>query len=147
MVFEGAGNNFISNWILDPNKRQYDKIVFQPIGTKTQIEVNPNLYNSWNGFNIERLIKNQDVKYNEEYIKMFLKQIDYLIGDEPKADKAKQYILYWLAQIIQYPEDMPLVALLFYSDFKGIGKNLFQEILKLIIGEQYFTTTANPARS
>jgi hypothetical protein len=46
------------------------------------------------------------------------------------------YFLNWLAQLYQFPETKIPVAILMYSQFGGVGKNLVQRLLSMVFGKQ-----------
>ena len=109
---------FIDVWLTDPNQKSYNKIVFDP--TLTSI----NNYNYFNGF-----------KYTEgeqaPIENPFLNLLKRLCNDKKTYD----YFVDWIAHIIQKPYKKTNIAIILYSNVKGVGKNCIVDgICKLIKG-------------
>ena len=109
---------FIDIWLTDPKQKSFNKIVFDP--TLTSI----NDYNYFNGF-----------KYTEgeqaAIENPFLDLLKRVCNDK----KTYEYFIDWIAHIIQKPYKKTNIAMILYSNVKGIGKNCIVDgICKLIKG-------------
>ena len=113
---------FIDLWLEDANKKKYDTIVFDPSITDDKIN-----YNCWNGFNHSI---NDDINVNEDN-SLFLKLLKRITNDSVNYEYMKQ----WIAHIIQKPYLKTGIAIVLYSQTKGVGKNcLIDGIIKLLEG-------------
>jgi hypothetical protein len=115
---EKRNKYFIDVWLTDPNQKSYNKIVFDP--TLTSI----NNYNYFNGF-----------KYTEgeqaPIENPFLNLLKRVCNDK----KTYEYFVDWIAHIIQKPYKKTNIAIILYSNVKGVGKNCIVDgICKLIKG-------------
>ncbi len=111
----------IKSWESSPNRRAYDDIIFHPTIT------NPKTYNLWRGFNI----KGEHVK-GWPLCQKFLAHLLDNICDGNK--KNYHYLLSWIANIFQHPEEKPGVALVMRSEGRGTGKSKVAEVLAKLIG-------------
>lgn len=112
--------NFVDIWKDDPNKLKYKKIIFDPSKTLNDKES----YNLWKGFDIG----NSTEQTNENDSK-YLQLLKRVVNDDNIYDYVKQ----WIAHIIQKPYKKTNVAIVLYSDTKGIGKNCIVDgICKLL---------------
>jgi hypothetical protein len=115
-------NPFINLWLEDEKQRTFNKIVFDP----STLESGKN-YNFWKGFKYT----NYEVKNFKEEDNKFLSLLKKIVNDNINYEYIKQ----WIAHIIQQPHIKTKVALVFYSDTKGVGKNcLVDGIKKLLEG-------------
>ncbi len=124
------GENFIKKWKLDPFVRRYKKIDFLPPPKNS----NKDIYNLYNDIPIlsHELVDND--------IDIFINHCYYLSG---KNEKAKEYLLNYLAHLVQKPGILPGVALIFKS-VQGIGKSLFfYKLFTNIFGINKILSTAN----
>ena len=128
---ERVEHKFFGRWLEDPKRRQYDSIEFIP-----KKEVRDTVYNTFNGFNINEETK---CEYDENAVKIFTDHIDFLVGYEAEA---KDYLIKYLAHLIQRPYELPAVALLFKSK-QGFGKDKLLDIMASILGRDYLHRTAN----
>ena len=141
--------NFLSNGFADPNMRTYDEVVFRP----THKQLPPTQFNSFMGFDIEQLNQryiNENIEFSEKDIidcEFIEEHIRYLTdnGHETK-DECYEYMLNWLAQIFQDPENKPQTAIVLRSVAKGVGKNDFTYLLSRMIGNEYYNQSDNPER-
>ena len=109
---------FIDVWLTDPNQKSFNKIVFDP--TLTSV----NNYNYFSGF-----------KYTEgekaQIENPFLNLLKRVCNDKKTYD----YFVDWIAHIIQKPYKKTNIAIILYSNVKGVGKNCIVDgICKLIKG-------------
>jgi len=126
---ETPKKNFFELQKKRPNRRQYDKIVYNPPPLKTPAHH----YNEWRGFSIEKidLDLTADTTLIYEHIKLIA---DY-------NDDIYNYLIKWLSHIIQKPAVKTGVIIAFYSDEQGTGKNFLAEhIIRGLIGDKLHTT-------
>ena len=118
-------------WINNIDRRDITDIIFDPSGKECESK-----YNIWKGYKYQNT-----GEYNEENIKPFVNHIRDIIcnGDEILCD----YVLNWFAQIIQTPNKKTKVGLVLRSEAEGVGKNLILNLIKDIIGSEYYYSTSN----
>lgn len=125
---EKKGHCFVNMWIKSKEMRKIAKFVFNPnpeyINNKEEV-------NLFNGFPLD---KNNDGTYDESLIKVYLDHIKRICNNEKDV---YDYVLNWFAHIIQKPHVRTTVALVFYSDTEGVGKNLIFDVLNKILGKYY----------
>lgn len=123
--------SFIKTWINDENIRKYESIVFTPSPIKHDLKD----YNTWQGFDNEKkdLPNNFNMETNE-YIIRFKEYISNLVNNR---ENYINYIIAWVANIIQYPAYRSQVCIILYSLEEGVGKTKFIELIENIIGEKY----------
>ncbi len=124
---------FIEDWVRDRTIKTFQKIDFLP----PPLYCPPDVLNLWKGFRIDHYECE-----SSEIIEPFLHHVSVLVGHN---EKAKEYFLKWLAQIIQEPGKLIGIALIFVSE-EGAGKNIFWDSFANIIGEDYYFETADPEK-
>ena len=74
-------------------------------------------------------------------IKLFVNHIRDIIcnGD----DELCEYVLNWFAQIIQTPHKKTKVGLVWRSEAEGVGKNIILNLIRDIMGSEYYYSTSN----
>lgn len=130
-------SSFLLKWFQDKDTRYYEKMDFLP----PPLSVNNNVYNMFRGFDVEKII----TKYDNENINIFINHLHYLVGGYTydKDKKNLNYMIDYLADIIQNPGSLPKVSILIKSK-QGIGKNLFfDKFGRNIIGKDYYLQTDN----
>lgn len=124
--------SFIKKWLNDENKRMYEMEEFDP-----SMKVGGNVFNTFTGFAPESLPsapEDTSIDLIIEHLKNLFKN-DY------------EYILKWMANIIQNPTRKAGVALILQSDKQGVGKSvLFEWFGQKVLGSKYYTTTSDPVR-
>ena len=123
--------SFIKTWINDENIRKYDSMVFTPPPLKHDLSD----YNTWQGFDNEKkpLPPNFNIETNE-YIIRFREYISNLVNGR---ENYSNYIIAWIANIIQYPAFRSQVCIILYSLVEGVGKTKLIELIENIIGDKY----------
>ena len=118
------------NWAEDVTRRSYKQLEFYP-----KVKKNTDFYNLFKGFKIT----NQKLKcdYHEEGVQRFIELVKLLCNDESESF---EYLMNWVAHLIQKPEQLPLVGVLIKS-VEGVGKDTFREYLEKIIGSDYVYVT------
>jgi hypothetical protein len=123
--------SFVQAWLACINKQCYTTMDFSP-----NEPLHNNAFNLFDHFAYED--GNKD--FSAEKIQTILDHIKYLVNEEGKKDTPTyEYVLNWLAHIIQRPERKTESALVFSSRKEGIGKNAFTDLLEKIF-EGYITS-------
>lgn len=117
-------------WIRDIARRGYSSIVFKPNGS-----VPPDALNMWAGWGNK---PDPDASCD-----LILAHIHNVMcgGNEEYA----HYVLGWLAQMVQYPEEKPGTALVFKGG-KGVGKDTLAVLMKKVVGRQHTAHIAKGER-
>jgi len=109
---------FIDVWTTDPNQKTFNKIVFDPSMKSI------NNYNYFTGF-----------KYSEGEAAPIDNKFLNLLRRVCNDNKIYDYFVDWIAHIIQRPFKKTNIAVILYSDVKGVGKNCIVDgISKLLKG-------------
>lgn len=119
---------FLGTWLTDPEKRCYEKIIFDP-----RPHTDPRMYNIFNGFASPR-----EGKYNPEYVEIIHKYIvERLCGGD---EKFHLFMIRWLAHIVQKPWDKTRVCVVIKS-IQGVGKGIFNNFFgNKILGSKYYVS-------
>ena len=126
--------SFIKKWLTDDTQRVYDEVDFLPPPKIVPEEV----YNLWKGFETEKFTVEP-----AEDISAVLYHISHVICNND--EKANDYVLKFIAQIVQQPGKLPGIALVLRGS-QGSGKDTLKEIVKAVIGEDLVSETSNPER-
>lgn len=123
---------FVKEWLKDETIRTYDKIDFMPNST------NKNIYNLYTGMRAETLSDNDNNTDKDIDVAVIFEHLSIMVNHDPASIK---YFTAWMAQIVQKPEHLEGIALVFKSE-QGAGKNIFINWFgEKILGEKYFFTT------
>ena len=126
------GHEFINGWLENPSMRTYEYVGYMP----TPLECPDNMFNLWKGLECDSWIKHSTI--DMDMIEVFLKHLWLLVG---KNNKCLEYVLNYLAHIVQFPGVLPRTALVFKS-VQGTGKNVFFEgFCNYILGKRYLLST------
>ena len=127
---------FTQDWFKDPNKRIYTMFDSFP---KPEL-CPPNVYNTWKPFQILSVPEtiNDDVIKGRDF---FLNHIMILCGNDKKV---YDFIILWLSQMFQYPENKTIMPI--FISKEGTGKGIFLEFLKTIIGASRVLETTDPLK-
>lgn len=131
VTFEYTKKQFVDVWLKDPDRATYEGIIFRPSGL---LEAEKPYYkNLFTGFKADNILLREDADYSKiEIILNHLKDV-YCAG----VQEHYEYLLKWLAKIISDPENRPQVALVFYNEEHGTGRNTFTNFfMNDIIGHQ-----------
>lgn len=119
----GKEVNKAAYWLSHPDRRQYKGIVFAPPKDITATDKSSNgYYNLWKGWH---------VKPCEGDCKYFLRHIRSNISNGDK--QIYEYILNWLADLVQHPGKKPGVAIVMRGQ-QGTGKGAFVNQILAIVG-------------
>jgi hypothetical protein len=133
------GTYFIKQWLDDPTKIKYESIDFLP-----PPKVCPdNIYNLWTGFEIEKIDDPPDQQIDHKLptigSELLKKLVSIVSGNNLEMET---YIMNILANLIQRPADPAPVSLVI-TGLEGTGKNVFSDLLKVLIGKKYSFETAD----
>lgn len=118
-------------WLEHPRRRTFDLgVVFDPSGRAPA-----GALNLWRGFAVH-----PDPEADCGLILDYIRDV-VAAGDPGHAD----YILTWLADLVQNPARKPGVALVLRG-LKGVGKDTLAEIMRLIIGKYHVAHVTNSGR-
>ena len=129
-------SSFLQEWYCDKDARVYENMNFLPY----PLSVPSFTYNTFKNFDIEKNIHGEDENYD-----IIINHIHNLVGGKEydKDKKNLDYMLDYLADIVQNPGTLPEIALLFKS-IEGVGKNLFFDNFgRKILGKKYYLQTDN----
>lgn len=121
---EEQSASFIAAWKADVYIRTYDKIVFKPkqIVPKTD-------FNIFTDFPCEAVEGDCSV----------MKELMWLLSGE--SDEVREYLECYFAHMIQKPYEKPGVALVFYTEKQGAGKDTPLDFIGKIVGNDCFFNT------
>lgn len=114
-------------WLKSKKRREFEDIGFCPNNDDATV------FNLWQGFAVEP-DKNASCQ-------LYLQHIYDVIAD--KDDKIFEYIISWLADLVQHPERKPGTSLVLKGN-KGTGKGTFVKYLQKIFGK-HFLQISNPS--
>jgi len=136
----GEEKRFIHNYVLDPDKKVYDRIDFYP-----KPELCPdNVYNLFDGFHITNMegceLCEEDYQDFEE-----IKKHIYFITDDfsNQATACAEYLFDWIAHIFQYPH-LKTFTMIILKGGEGVGKSLLVHKIGYMLGKKYYYSTENP---
>lgn len=114
------------NNIIDNNIKYFTihDIIFKP-----GEPYNDKYFNLFKGFKVKKI-----EKYDEKYFELLIKHIKEVWANG--NEEIYEYILYWIASIIQNPSQKTNTALVFISK-EGAGKNIIFDFLKKYIFSNY----------
>lgn len=129
---------FIKQWIADDLIRTYKYMDTYP----PPLECPCDVYNCWTGFAAAKYVvpEGMVLDTNSIGVRALVNHLDVLLS---RDSGSLEYVLNWIAQILQKPAVKPGIALLIKGG-EGVGKNRFTDLLKLMLGEGLFLETANP---
>ena len=121
IMVDGKEVELAKLWFKHTKRRQYDQLVFKP-----GKEVPANSYNLWTGFDVEPIFNG-----GCERILTHIKEV--IAGG---SQSVYDWIVGWLAQMVQAPHDKPGTALVLQGE-QGVGKSLLSEYFGKIFGKHY----------
>ncbi len=133
--FEMAKNNgnptveFFPKWLGDIERRSYKEMRFVP-----KINDSEEYYNSFQGFEFQETLEE-----DEEVIKTFTDHIKLLTDYD---EKATEYLIKYIAHILQKPYELPKTAIILKSK-QGYGKDTLIDIIERLIGKKHVFRTAD----
>lgn len=139
---EGAATTrrvpFVKVWLDDPLIRTYHSMDFMP----PPLQCPPSVYNMWRGLAVDHLPCAEEGEGDADAASAqpFLDHVKLLAGGE---EAAADYLVKWLAHLVQRPGELNSVAVILKS-LQGCGKNILLDGMRLILGDDLFFETANP---
>ena len=127
---------FVDIWICDEEMRQYDSVQCLPPPLKCSSDV----FNRWEGYAQEKITPPGNNYRMDERI------LDHLLAMAGDDDCVYNYILNWIASIIQFPGTKTKIMLIVMSPEKGTGKGIFGQLLQSLFGMEYCLHKSNPIR-
>jgi hypothetical protein len=136
----GDEKRFIHNYVLDPNKKVYDRIDFYP-----KAELCPdNVYNLFDGFQITHMEGCELCEEDYEDFEEILNHIKFITDDFSKvANDCYEYLLDWIAHLFQYPH-LKTFTMIILKGGEGVGKSLLVHKIGYMLGKKYYYSTENP---
>lgn len=108
-------------WLRNPNRRQYDRIVFVP---NAEEEIN-GCYNLWRGFGFDPV---------PGECGLFLEHIRRVLCNN--EDALYLYVLRWMARAVQFPGEPGQIAIVLKGRM-GTGKSFFAKTFGRLFGRHY----------
>lgn len=113
----------------DPSRRVVRRIVMEPTSAPEH-EGNPEVFNRW--YALRKTMAIPDYDATKEDAAPF---ISHLMQISDGDQIGVMYFLNWLATLYQFPDVKIPVAILMYSQYGGVGKNLVQRLLARVFGD------------
>lgn len=139
---KGAKKSFMEAWFVDENIRRYDREGVYPKASMCPRDV----YNLWRPFTAEGVNSNDAFAvmmkdtWIEPGVDFFFNHLKVLCNHDTTI---YDFVVFWLAQMFQYPENKT-IELIFISQ-EGAGKGLLKAFLAgMIGGAPKVTVTADP---
>jgi hypothetical protein len=120
------GSQFIKRWLEDPNKREYDRMAFEPGG-----EIGEHDYNMFRGLNVKPVAGDWSI---------FHTLLNLLVSHDPLG---YEYVENWCARRVQRLGEKAGVCLIFQGR-KGVGKDTLWDQFGKIFGDEHFHNTSRP---
>jgi hypothetical protein len=128
---------FIDLWCNDPMKETKERLVFRP----THQAVSDTEYNLFHGFAGAKYQEPIDEKTRESVEERFIELLRVNSGFD---DRVYQYQLKWFGQLVQRPDVIPGVALIWQNTKQGTGKDMTVDFIgKSVIGESFYKNIRN----
>lgn len=122
-----VSKSFYQVWSEDPDMKEYDEVIFN-CNTK---KVKPNQFNLFDGFNHFNKLETDEID-----LKPVFDHIKSLVNDDLEH---YEYLISWLAHIVQLPHILPHTTLIFITK-EGVGKGFFMDFLSEVFGQKYTGT-------
>lgn len=122
---------FVDAWLVDTAMRTYTRFDHLP----PPLPVPEDVFNTWSGFPIDKVQCDR-----QGDVQPFLDHVSVMTSFHKDQS---QYVIYWLAQMIQQPGILIGILLVFVS-LEGAGKGSFLELLKRLIGTSQCYESASP---
>jgi hypothetical protein len=127
--------NFISKWVKNnPTMRCYTDIGIYPNNSKCPEKI----YNMWRPFDMELV---NDYEERPDELAVILNHIKILCGNN---EVVSDYLIKWIAQMIQYPEVKTICPTLISKE--GSGKGTLLLLIEKMIGSSKYFETTDPLR-
>lgn len=124
---------FIKKWLADSDIRSYKYVECVP----PPLVCSKDTYNLWSGFACESWTYEKEDERTKKELKIIKDHVLLLCNDDKDV---YTFVMNWLACLFQKPGYKNNIAMLFKSK-QGLGKDLFYELLKSMIGDTYSGNT------
>lgn len=143
---KGRKISFINTWITNNDElRTYDRMNIYP----NTAACPPNEFNLWIPFAMERV---EEFTWRQDVLDDFIYFVKHVIcghkeykGDVKFPTPQYDYMMDWLAHLVQHPEQKPGKCPVLVSK-QGSGKGTLTRIIKRILGAKRVFQSENPAR-
>ena len=121
---------FFYEWLKNDKKREYIDVEFEP---DMNVPLRNDIFNLFFGLKIEMIHDIQSYDYDPEKVNPFVSHITdvFCKGNKEHAD----YLLNWIASIVQKPSKPNIVCVVIKSEKQGVGKGL---IFDTLLGDGIF---------
>lgn len=123
--------NFYQVWSEDPEMKEYEDIVFECDPDK----IKESDFNLFRGF--RKFKKDVKTKAKQTDLKPVFEHMMSLVNDDKEHF---DYLINWLAQLVQQPHILPHTSLIFISK-EGVGKDLFYKFVSDSLNHNYCLNT------
>jgi hypothetical protein len=123
---EGKPTKFIQLWLEDPDRATYENMTFCPF-SKNPPKISNNNFNTFIEFS-------QGGSIETDFVTTFLLPLTLELCECNEI--LQTYLLNWIAHLIQYPEELPEVMIVFKGR-EGNGKDTLGQIITKILGNKY----------
>jgi len=132
---------FISKWLTEnPKQRRYDDFINNPYCGSVDPNEDTTLFNIWNAFDGE-FIKPDTFVWKQDALDIILKHISILCNHQTEVT---DYIIKWIAQMIQFPKVKSICPTLISKE--GAGKGTLLLLIRKMLGDSKVMETTTPAR-
>lgn len=125
---------FLSRWIQDPERRQYEKFDFIPDKNFESDKV----FNLFFGFDFDDY-ESKPFKENKDVLQIFIEVVGNLTNNNPEQT---EWLMNYLSHIIQKPNELTGIICLMKS-IEGIGKDLIFNIMGKLCGQGFKFDTSD----
>ena len=125
-------------WATDISHRYYSRCDFMPYN-KTPVS-DPTIYNLFEGFNPDIYGPVVSEKARVKLITPYLDLVQELCGGN---DEHAMYFHKYIAQIFQYPDSRPPIAIIFKGK-QGTGKNMVLDAIGNMLDDKHYITSSRP---
>lgn len=113
----------------DPARRVVRRVVMEPTSLP-ELDDNPETFNRWHM--LKHTMAERNTSATADDIAILANHLMYLSGGDVVG---VTYFLCWLAQLYQTPEIKIPTAILLYSKYGRVGKNLLQRLISKVFGK------------
>jgi len=126
-----AGRNIVDLWLNHSDRKQYQGIYFEPYSLMSPpTEETEDYYNLFQGWPINPV---------EGDCNLFWEHVEEVVCDGD--DELYRYVRKWMAHAIQYPKELPEVALVLRGG-QGVGKDMFARHFGELFGQHYLPVSS-----
>ena len=143
VVIKSKSESFIDMWLKD-----LDIPTFQKAGLYPNDEECPKEHlNVFHGFDVQKVevtdAERSDPELQEAFM-FFFDHLRSLVDGDANVDEHVQYWVKFFAHLFQYPSLKPGVCMILQSVNQGVGKQLLEQVIRRMIGEDYAWYTSDP---